>query len=216
MKHTLYRRLWVFVMVKKRKKNDKESVNARNYLSKVHGNPIDYAIIPNATVAYLFGKSQSWANKYIKEGVFNVLEIVGDDNKRIQKGITLSSVLKYQEKLDKEMTEVRNILIDSAKKERTIRYADLMSKVGMKSDVPYDRRKIGEILGRISRKSLDEYDVMLSALAVLKTTGMPNDYFYELAEDVEYEAYFEDEDDDVFWKKEIKKIYRLVKKRNFN
>lgn len=203
-------------MVKKRKKNDKKSINAKDYISAISTNPLEYTILPNATVAYLFGKSQAWSNKYIKGGVFDAIEIVDGDGKRIQKGITLSSVLKYQEKLDKEMTEVRSILVASAKKKRTIKYADLMSKVGMKFDVPYDRRKIGEILGRISRESLVEYDVMLSALAVLKTTGMPNDYFYELAEEVEYEAYFEDEYDDVFWKKEIQKIYRLVMKRTFN
>ena len=69
-----------------------------------------------------------------------------------------------------------------------------MRPLGLSWTVPQHRRRIGEILGEISRKSTREKGVLLSILVHGKGTGRPGPGFFTLA--LEELGYRWDNEDD--------------------
>ena len=82
---------------------------------------------------------------------------------------------------DEQTSEVAAILQRVAAVRETIAYGDLMAEIGMEWRNPPNRNRIGQILGAVSERSVAAGGFMLSALAVLKSTHVPNDSFFDLA-----------------------------------
>jgi hypothetical protein len=82
-----------------------------------------------------------------------------------------------QERFDR----AKEILIDQAKNKGVISYAGLYDQIGLDHTKPLDRFMGSNILGTISRESLDNEGIMLSSLAFGKVQNEPMEGFYDLA-----------------------------------
>ena len=101
--------------------------------------------------------------------------------------------------------QVYQILVQQARTYTPITYSDLVERINaitldLGSDK--DRGALGWLLGDVSRDSHEQGIGMLSAIAVLKDSGMPAYGFYELAIDLGYEF----DDHGIFWGEQFEKV----------
>ena len=68
-----------------------------------------------------------------------------------------------------------------AKNRQIPNYAELGEFIGLNVNLSRDRRILGEILAKVSEKTMVEEGVMLSAIVVGKNNGLPSDGFFDLA-----------------------------------
>ena len=143
----------------------------------------ELAIVPIPLVAEHLNRSAPAVTAMIGTGKLKEIRIGKN------RFIMLKSLVDLEEAYEKQLDVVERYLIKQAKKgERVIYYEPVMAQVGMKTTVPADRSKIGEILGEISRRSYKKDGVLLSVLVHRKTAGTtnPGPGFFELAEIMEY------------------------------
>ncbi len=189
--------------------------NLEDYLEKVSEEPDLYAFVPISLAAQAIGVNRSTLNDLVRARTLKKIVIRGDDLK--WQGIQVASLKGYMEKIEEKQavyegytSAAREVLIETAKSKGLIAYGELMSKIGLNSNVPNDRTIIGRVLGDISSESWKKSKFMLSVLAVLKSTEMPNSVFFDLAEELDDTFSFDDEDDwDDFFEKQRRKIYRF-------
>ena len=84
---------------------------------------------------------------------------------------------------------VRNYLIEKARKEQTCYYQELSDacKLGLyMGDSPHDRAEIGRILGEVSEFEHDHDRPLLSSLVISKGDSYQGDGFYKMAENLGY------------------------------
>lgn len=107
--------------------------------------------------------------------------------------------------LTPEEERVRNILIETAIHHSLITYGELIRKANLKLDMsmPYDRKKLGDILGNVSEYEHDEHRPLLSCLAVSREYEHSQG-FYNRAESLGYHA----TDWEKFACNEMKKVYK--------
>jgi len=98
--------------------------------------------------------------------------------------------------------EARTILIGYAKQKDTITYSELAQEIHSFHFEPHDFRLFG-LIGEISTEESDAGRGMLSAVVVLKGENTPGSGFFELAKKLGYDA----KDHDVFWAREVKRVY---------
>lgn len=106
-----------------------------------------------------------------------------------------------------DVDTVEGMLVDLACKRETTVYGPVMAAIGLRTQVPAHRRRIGMILGKISEKSYEGHDFMLSALVFNKTAGRPSDSFYGLGEQLDEDYANGDLDNEEFLAKQLKMIF---------
>lgn len=167
----------------------------KSYLDALKDNPEFLAFVPISMAAELAGVKRSTANDLVQSKKLTKITVQEDGIK--WSGIQIKSLIEYlgasADNVEDTRKKVARILERCGKDEETIEYGILLSQIGMTHKNPQHRKMIGSILGEISTRSWNDYEFMLSALAVNKTTGMPNDSFFILAEQL---GAIENSDDD--------------------
>lgn len=79
---------------------------------------------------------------------------------------------------------IREVLINVARRKRTISYTELLtqSKVKLDMSIPYDRGMLGHLLGEISWNEVAEGRPMLSSVAIHAGDYKQGQGFFDLAE----------------------------------
>lgn len=180
------------------------------YLEAVTKNPERLAFVPTSLAAELIGVKRSTANDLVKSKKLTKITVHEDGLK--WSGIQVKSLLEYisssEENTESATVKVRRILEKCGKDGHPIEYGVLLEQIGMTHRNPQHRNLIGKILGEISEETWEKYDFMLSALAVNKSTQVPNESFFMLAEQLEA---IEDSDDDEecseFFEQQLEAIY---------
>lgn len=103
---------------------------------------------------------------------------------------------------EKAKEEVRQLLIARAKYEDTITYSEVVQQLHTIQLQP-DSHAFHHILGEISEDEHFTGRGMLSALVVLKETGLPGKGFFGLAQKFGYDT----SDQYSFWINELKTVY---------
>jgi hypothetical protein len=122
--------------------------------------------------------------------------------------------VRAQSLIDREQDFIEQVAVVRAELERIAAaggtadgYQPLMSKIGLSHKVPADRRKIGEILGEVSRQTLKEHGILLSAIVHHKGTDRPGkgfaNYFREKA-DPEWQG-----DDDAWIDYQMQRVWNF-------
>ncbi|NKE71264.1 hypothetical protein [Candidatus Manganitrophus noduliformans] len=170
-----------------------------------------YSFVPVSLAAEFLNVTPSMINDLLKNGSLDAVVVNG--SRKNWKGVLVESLMTYTKNKRTSVTsmikQIRHILETAAKKKRKMFYSDLMEQVGLSYQNPYHRRLIGECLGKLSAQTFKEKNYMLSALAVLKSTGRPNEIFFELAN--ELGALDDTQKEKDFYQSQIKKIYGKYK-----
>lgn len=103
---------------------------------------------------------------------------------------------------DEQIRTVKSFLLNVAQKGEATTYEPVMAAIGLPTRSPPNRKRIGTILGDISRESYEKDGFLLSALVFNKTLGRPSDSFYLLAEELG------DQLADDYLDKQLRKIWR--------
>ena len=188
-----------------------------DYLNVARKDPMT-AMVPFGIVQEILDLSRSAVVDRIKVGHLQGVKVETED--AIYRGVTLASLFVYIDKQPKRASDKEIIVkierqiiekIKSTKSDRvediTLTYSEVMQPLGMSWRNPRDRKTIGELLGwGMSEKSCKDKKrgFMISAVVVRKATGRPNPAFFDYARKLELLA--DDEDDEVFWQKQIKAI----------
>lgn len=120
------------------------------------GQPV--AIMPSALAAEALGVSANAVTKNLKAG--SIPSITIDERRYISADYVHLQVTEAEHVLERISIEIERV----ARLRKSIFYGELMGHVGMNSQNPRDRMKIGELLAQISRKSFEENGVFLSSI----------------------------------------------------
>ena len=157
-------------------------ITAEEFRRKLDEDSDSWAIVPKAVALNWLGITSPTFEKWLKAGTIQELKIVGAE--RAGRCILAKSILSVLAEKEKRKEKTRSTLEECAKNRNTVTYSKLMNRVGMTPGSPYDRSVMGKMLGEISRETAREHGFMLSALAVLKSNGLPSDGFFLLAEEL--------------------------------
>jgi hypothetical protein len=106
------------------------------------------------------------------------------------------------------LEKATDILINHARNKGAISYAGLYNQIGLDHTKPLDRLMGSQILGAISRESVQEKDIMLSSLAFGKYENEPFEGFYDLAQELGKLKHGANEDKKYdFWTKQMYKCW---------
>lgn len=100
---------------------------------------------------------------------------------------------------------VRDKLIEAARNQRVIYYAEVGELLDLFMDNPHHRRELGRILGEISTDEHDSGHPLLSVVVVHKENHRPGEGFFNLAKELGKQK--PDEDDVTFYAKELKSVF---------
>ncbi len=106
------------------------------------------------------------------------------------------------------MSAVEAIIIDAAKNKRTIAYSEVMSQIDLDYRMANDRNRMGVVLGLLSARYYDEWEVIISAIVVKKGTDVPAEGFYGFLESYGIEV----EDEESFHEEAQKRVWRFFSK----
>ncbi|TPL86796.1 hypothetical protein FJ950_10365 [Mesorhizobium sp. B2-3-14] len=164
----------------------------------------ELAIVPIPLVAEHLERSAPAVTAMISSGRLNEIKIGKN------RFVALKSLVDLEEAYENQVDVVMRYLAKQAKNGvSVVFYEPVMAQVGMKTSVPADRSKIGEILGAVSERSYEEHGVLLSVIVHRKALGAttPGPGFFALAEGMGYDW----EDDIAFVTKETKKVIKAYR-----
>jgi hypothetical protein len=166
------------------------------------------AILPIDDAADHFGVTSKTISSRLKRGTLKKVTI-GKDNHA-----SLQGVLQIQDEDLEKVGKIEKYLkkaIDQGSE--SIFYNEIMKLVGLKLDNPHHRSVIGDLLGKVSRRSHTKNKTLLSVMVHNKKTGktIPNDSFFMLADELGYPISDKSKrGDKVKWsQKHTKKIIKL-------
>lgn len=138
------------------------------------------SIMPKKLAAEVLGISFAAVSDAVRKGALRSV-LIGEK--------TYLSAPSVYARLHRDITqseEVHDQLAVLAAKRRTIFYGKFMEGLGLSSQSPADRNRIGVLLGDVSRRSMKERRVMLSAIVHRKSAEptIPNSSFFELAREL--------------------------------
>lgn len=172
-----------------------------DYFSALKSDPAECAIVPVQMIADLRGVTRGAIVRMIDIGQLKEIKIGKT------RYVRASSYIDLMQEFDRRVKRVYEFLEDCARQRKTVTYDPVMSKVGLRWQVPADRLTIGNILGAVSRKSSaeTETEILLSVLVCRKTSGKPRpgDGFFELSAGLGYDW----EDNDEFVKEQTERVF---------
>jgi len=114
---------------------------------------------------------------------------------------------------DKAKEETRNLLVEIAKRKRTIAYSAVAANITHIICLDAHDPRLGYLLGEISEKEHFEERGMLSVLVVHLSGDMkPGKGFFELAGELGYDV-SDKVKKETFWIDELKKVYNYWSKK---
>jgi hypothetical protein len=154
-------------------------------------------------------------------------EICVEAGGRQFRGVTAGSLMRYRSgmlALDKASVQLEKFLIAVVRdapsgeaEDVAINYAPVMEELGLSWKSPADRKTIGNLLGEVSTRNHDRgarAPFLLSAVVVLKATGLPSGSFFQLAAELDM---LDEEADEAarrkFWKKQMNAIAKYYRRR---
>jgi hypothetical protein len=178
--------------------------NSGQYLDALERNPA-LALATLDMAQDICGVGRATVDKMLREDVLTCVEIAGV--RHVLAADLRARMLRYRD----QVTKVRLILEQLARKQTTTFYEPVMSPVGLSWRVPRDRTLVGQILGDISEQTHQEVaadgqsGVLLSVLVHKKTTGVtrPGEGFFNLAASLGYEW----EDPDAFVQEQTTRVF---------
>lgn len=144
------------------------------YLAALRTDPT-LAIIPIRIATESLDISRQALERRANLGDIEMITI-GDKTRAVR----ASSINAHLTKRIEQVERVRKFLIETAKKGETVVYGPVMAAIGLKTQSPPDRDRIGKILGEISDRSYDEDEFLLSALVFNKAENQPSPPFFAL------------------------------------
>jgi hypothetical protein len=100
---------------------------------------------------------------------------------------------------------IRDKLIEAAKKQKVVYYAEVGELLNFSMDNPHHRKELGRILGEISTDEHQEGRPLLSAIVVHKENHLPGEGFFKLAKELGKQK--PDEDNDTFYTNELRRVF---------
>ena len=90
-------------------------------------------------------------------------------------------------KLTEKELAIRERLIKAASEIKTLFYSDLVEE-----EDAFFVRSLGTILERITRYDIENKQLILASIVVLKSTGLPSEGFFELCDTLDIDARLSD------------------------
>lgn len=134
------------------------------------------AVVSRQMAAEILNLSKATIDRQIKEGSLEALKI----NSSVC--VRASALISRLEGECAQVSAVKVFLVNVAKKGKTTTYEPVMATIGLTTQSPPHRARIGTILGEISEESYADHKFLLSSLVFNKSLGRPSDSFYGLAE----------------------------------
>ena len=111
------------------------------------------------------------------------------------------------------LNKIEKILIDCAKKKKTITYSELAKQINQNSDKKIPSGKImGIVLSKYLHKLCESYvkngKAMIGCLVVSKKSGIPSEGFFKFAQKLYNIEFKNDEEKLKFWQNELKRIFK--------
>jgi hypothetical protein len=120
--------------------------------------------------------------------------------------VSAASIMKQVDAEEAEVYKVRRYLERLASAGEGIDYGNLMSEFDMSSTIPADRKKIGRLLGKVSRQTWEERGVLLSVLVTRKGSHNPGPGFFDLAEELD-DDYESAKSDSAYVNQQINEVF---------
>ena len=158
----------------------KSYIDVREYLSDLSTNSAP-ALLPIQMIADHRDAARATIERMIKQEQLTGVT-VGKG-----KFVDARSLLILEEEERTKVAKVRKYLEEcGGAGVRSIFYDSVMGIIGLKTDIPYDRKIIGEILGDISKDTWNEAGILLSVIVHKKTSGKtrPGSGFFTLANEL--------------------------------
>lgn len=86
--------------------------------------------------------------------------------------------------MDPELSELRELLIEAARDGQVCNYQPIGELFDLDMENPQHRRRIGEMLGDVSRYEVAQGRPMLSSIVVLAGGDLPGSGFYKLGHEL--------------------------------
>ncbi|MBA7631262.1 hypothetical protein ES703_38792 [subsurface metagenome] len=107
--------------------------------------------------------------------------------------------------------KVRELLIETARSEKTITYAEVGKLANLSMVNPHHRTELADTLDEINREERENGGPMLSVVVVQKDSKRPGRGFFVLARDLQRQA--PDIDDETFFVGELNRVYEYYKSK---
>lgn len=160
------------------------------------------AAVPDGVAAEFLGVALSGISDMLRKGTLQSVTIEGGRSK--WRGVLTTSLLEVAQTQEKErkgwISQVKESLIEAARKGETVEYGALTQMLGVNS-TPQNRAKVAMILDDAARESFEENGYLLSAFAILKGRGRPNEKFFALARDLK--IFKSGDDPKLFWEEQM-------------
>jgi len=186
----------------------------RNAIS-IGGDSDTIGCITGSIAETLYGIPQDIYNECIGYLPAELIAVVVEFEKKY--GTKIIKIMEQKRELvdyTPEHKRIYEILCEVAAKNSVIPYAELVKSANVSLDmsIPYDRGRLGNILGDISWNETILGHPMLSSVSVQSGTYKQSQGFFDIAETI-YGRTFHDEDEKlVFGMKEMEKTHRYWKK----
>ncbi|UYM16316.1 hypothetical protein [Endozoicomonas euniceicola] len=177
--------------------------------------------VPYPIAAEILQVSVTTIRKMIEGGSLKAQIICSELTGKSWKGVLWRSIknelIKSDNRENEELIMINDIdkmLEETGRLKTTITYSEIMHPLNLDHSLSNDRYKLGCSLLVLAKESLNdpERGFMITALAVLKKTGKPNDKFFEIAQMLDAMKPNESRED--FFKRQIKSIYDFYSKKN--
>jgi hypothetical protein len=171
-----------------------------SYLQSLKRNP-SLSLLPMQVVADHRGVTRAAVDSMLRAGKLTEIKI----NK--VRYVQAASVIALDDAVEEQIRIVRSFIEEKAIAGQTVTYEPVMATIGLSTRVPADRKRIGMLLGKISGRSYDEHQILLTAI-VIRSTGKPGPGFESLVDSIGIDY----EDIDELVEAEAKKVFKHYKK----
>lgn len=165
------------------------------------------AFIPVPMAANVLGVEPTTVRAYLRSGLLAAMKIDAEDDE--WSGVSARSLIR---EVDARRLKIM-ALVDPMMRDlvqlggQRVDYSTFMSRHGLSSRNPNHRLLTAQALGEVSTASWD-HEVLLTAQVVRRDNQLPSQPFFDLA--VDLGAMAEDDDQEVFIRRHLRKIRRVV------
>ncbi len=176
-----------------------------DYLDRLFQNPLRFAIIPKKMGGKALNLSRAGIEARINAGRLKEVTI---GNRRFLCAKEVIETFRDDRAL---ASKARELLEDCAKNRKTTTYGPFMRELGMTTQNPHHRSKIGSILGAISKDTFSKDGILLSVLVHRQSVGKtrPSPAFFKLAANLGVKGH----DAPNFLKKHTKRVWSLYSRQ---
>jgi hypothetical protein len=196
-------------------------MDTQSYLDSIAVNS-DAALIPITMARDVLSLSRTAVLDLIRSKKLDEVRVTAADKR--YRGVTAGSLRAYCAGmlvlgeagiiLERYLSDVVKAAPSGKANDIAINYAPVMEKLGLTWRSPADRATIGQLLGGVSQRSKADRTrgFLLSAVVVLKATGLPSGSFFQLA--AEFAMIDEEADEEAkrrFWVAQMRLIAKYYR-----